>query len=155
MHRIKPSDIDLLEAAAGPFSLFNGTRLLWCTFAGPIVGWFNKKVPGSLTEVSQTGGGGVVHVQDPEDDLFLTRVPFGLLAMLALDAECDFRFCDIERKWRLYFRTSQKFASALEVEFGQHANRNGLAVGIKMTYSHNNPGELTVVIIPAIPPQHV
>lgn len=136
---IMPGHLTLLEAAASPFSHLNGSRLLIHVLAVPITEWFNKTVS-TWTEstASQTSL-----------DLVLKGVPFGLVALLALDSECTKEFSTMDREWKLLFRRSRTCADALEVRFQHHKTATGTSVGIQMRYCHEKPGELTVAMMPA------
>jgi hypothetical protein len=135
--RIKPDIIELLHAASRPFSSMNGSREVMHVMVMPIAVWFNSKVP--------------TWSEGQKESLLLQGVPFGLIALLALDMSCLAEYSEARRVWTFTFRESQDCAKALEVKFLQHANDNERRVGITMTYNHATPGELTVEIIPACP----
>jgi hypothetical protein len=103
----------------------------------PVQRWFDSTVaswtPGAKCEVVLQG------------------VPFGIIALLALDVHCKSNFSQSMRSWCLVFRTSKHCADALEVTFQQQGGSKRPAVGIQMKYEHTKPGELTVVMVPACP----
>jgi hypothetical protein len=118
-----------------------------CSLAVPVQEWFNALVHGW-----QGPGPGQT------SDLVLNGVPFGMVALLALDRVCNHVFSQFERQWTLIFRNSQRCAGALEVRFDTpRAANNALdrQVGIKMLYSHQRPGQLTVSMIAVIELENV
>jgi hypothetical protein len=139
MNWIKPDVIALLHAASRPFSFTNGSRVVMHVVALPVARWFDDKVPQWSVDRSDS------------DSLVLQGVPFGLIALLALDILCVTEYSTLSRDWEFIFRGSKCCADALEVKFKKHANDDGIPVGIRMTYSHGTPGELKVAIISALP----
>jgi hypothetical protein len=126
----------MLMSAAAPWEQFNGQRDVHQHIPVQVAQWHNKEV-GAWRENVQTVG------------KTLNGVPFGLVALLALDQSCTETFSYPDRAWTLTFKTSHICAAALEVKFARHVNEEGAGVGIRMTYSHNRPGQLTLTMMPA------
>jgi hypothetical protein len=113
----------------------NGSWSLMPVFQAPMLGWWHNKVKIVKWDKFK---------QVMPDALVLHGVPFGLVALLAIDEDCEYCFNRITRVWSLNFLTAKECGDALEVIFprAEHWSEQG----IQMEYSHGEPGKVTVTL---------
>ena len=152
--KIKFSQEDMLRAAVANFHQQNGSWWLISVVVVRVSDWFFTVVKSHPWENPEATADTLGHtlaaaplnsyVPSMPPQLVLQGVSFPCFALLALHVRCQHTFDRDARRWTLNFDTMTKCAAALDVEWTTIEYWSDM--GIKMEYSHMEPGKVTVSV---------